>query len=260
MPIDWQARRTKQHLERKWGVQFPNTGFCNFVKFSIVRHVDLEWTELPSRWIEQAALFVSWFEMVGFNRHGNSTLGSVVASLEADSQLGSFRAEGGFSRTSIRDLIPTAKVDPGDWVESGIGRLLHFQAVPMRLETRYQVEHMSLAVLRVPLNAPFDRKRVAPLCGMIVRSKEIDICWIYVAPHSHDHPFFQVSWFSESIAGAVVQLRYSRHGAYCRCGGAGNAANVASTSRRSSRIGHRSSGADNVSPDCRFSFGSRSSL
>eukprot|EP00962_Isochrysis_galbana_P020254 scaffold5907_cov120-Isochrysis_galbana.AAC.9 len=34
-----QARRTKQHLETKWGVQFPNTGFCNFVKFSVIRHV-----------------------------------------------------------------------------------------------------------------------------------------------------------------------------------------------------------------------------
>ena len=30
-----QARKTKQHLETKWGVQFPNTGFCNFVKFSV---------------------------------------------------------------------------------------------------------------------------------------------------------------------------------------------------------------------------------
>ena len=48
-----QARQTKQHLERKWGVEFPNTGFCNFVKFSIIRHVGLSWSELPSRWVEQ---------------------------------------------------------------------------------------------------------------------------------------------------------------------------------------------------------------
>jgi hypothetical protein len=48
-----QARLTKRHLEDKWGVEFPNTGFCNFVKFSIIRHVALDWTQLPSRWVEQ---------------------------------------------------------------------------------------------------------------------------------------------------------------------------------------------------------------
>ena len=63
-----QARLTKRHLEAKWGVEFPNTGFCNFVKFSIIRHVSLQWTDLPTRWVDQASLLVAWFEMVGFNR------------------------------------------------------------------------------------------------------------------------------------------------------------------------------------------------
>lgn len=44
-----QARQTKQHLERKWGVEFPNTGFCNFVKFSVIRHVNMDWADLPPR-------------------------------------------------------------------------------------------------------------------------------------------------------------------------------------------------------------------
>lgn len=51
-----QARKTKRHLEAKWGVEFPNTGFCNFVKFSIIRHLTLDWTSLPSRWVDQAPL------------------------------------------------------------------------------------------------------------------------------------------------------------------------------------------------------------
>jgi hypothetical protein len=51
---------------------------------------------------------------------------------------------------------------------------------------------MSLAVLRVPLTSAFDRERVAPLCGLLVRSKDLDVCWIYVAPHRNDHPIFQL--------------------------------------------------------------------
>ena len=70
-----QARKTKQHLEGKWGVQFPNTGFCNFVKFSIMRHVELRGVEaLPTSWAEQAALLAAWFEMAGFNSALNNAL------------------------------------------------------------------------------------------------------------------------------------------------------------------------------------------
>ena len=49
-----------------------------------------------------------------------------------------------------RLLVATAEVQAADWVETGIGEILHFQETPRRMETRYQVEHMSLAVLPVP--------------------------------------------------------------------------------------------------------------
>ena len=62
--------------------------------------------------------------------------------------------EAGLGVTAFRALVSTSKVAPSDWVTSGIGKLLHFQPAPVRLETRYQVEHMSLAILRVPLPRP----------------------------------------------------------------------------------------------------------
>ena len=190
------------------GVEFPNTGFCNFVKFSILRHVALDWTEgLPSRWVEQAALVAAWFEMAGFNRNGNLTLGELVSGLvdagaaapaaastsaaPAAPPLEGHLTPAGLALTAFRALISTSKVAPTDWVDSGIADLLAFQPAAVRLETRYQVEHMSLAVLRVPLTPRFDRARVTPLCGLLVRSGQGDVCWIYVAPHRHDHPLFQ---------------------------------------------------------------------
>jgi hypothetical protein len=173
-----QARQTKQHLERKWGAEFPNTGFCNFVKFSIIRHVELSWTELPPSWVEQAALFISWFEMAGFNRHNGATLDELLPTLHG--LRGAANATAPLAVTSRRVLIPTSRVLPTDWRSSGIGDLLHFEPSAKRLETRYEVEHMSLAVLRVPLGAdhPFSREAVAPLCGLLVRERAGDVCWI----------------------------------------------------------------------------------
>ena len=204
-----QARKTKQHLEGKWGVQFPNTGFCNFVKFSVIRHVDLDWTKLPPRWVDQAGLVVSWFEMAGFNRHGDAALADLGEDHTLDELLlrlkdgkpvaggGAPNASAGLALASRRELVSTAEVQPTAWQHTGIGGILHFQESPYRMETRYQVEHMSLAVLRVPLGAGslFDRERVRPLCGLLMRTKGLDECWIYVAPHRYDHPIIQaIEW------------------------------------------------------------------
>ena len=62
---------------------------------------------------------------------------------------------------------------------------------------------MSLAVLRVPLggSSPLDRDAITPLCGMLVRERDGDACWVYVAPHAFDHPIFQL------IESVLVRLR-----------------------------------------------------
>jgi hypothetical protein len=71
-----QARSTKNYLERKWGVEWPNTGFCSYIKFSILRHKHFHAAEgvgdavLPTEWAAQAGLVVGFFERNGLNRHG----------------------------------------------------------------------------------------------------------------------------------------------------------------------------------------------
>ena len=175
----------------------------------VIRHVDLDWTNLPPRWVDQAGLVVSWFEMVGFNRHGDAaladlgedhTLDELLLRLKAGKTVaggGTPNASAGLVLASRRELVSTAEVQPTAWQHTGIGDILHFQESNVRMETRYQVEHMSLAVLRVPLGAGslFDRERVRPLCGLLLRTKGLDECWIYVAPHRYDHPIIQaVEW------------------------------------------------------------------
>ena len=101
----------------------------------------------------------------------------------------------GLSIKAHRELVSSRELEGNEWVSSGIGDLLHFQESAKRMETRYQVEHMSLAVLRVPHGrgrSVFEVERVRPLCGLLIRQEEEDVCWIYVAPHRYDHPLFQV--------------------------------------------------------------------
>lgn len=74
---------------------------------------------------------------------------------------------------------------------------------PRPSPARLQVEHMSLALLRVPLGPSFphlDASRIRPLCGLLSRTLTQDVCWIYVAPHRYDHPGFQLL---EALLGAL---------------------------------------------------------
>ena len=141
--------------------------------------------------------------MAGFNRHNELSLGELLDA-HVGSRVGLANASTGLAVTSRRHLVSTERVDASDWVASGIGRLLSFQPAPKRMETRYQVEHMSLAIVRVPLhpNGAFSRERVVPLCGLLVRQPGgVDVCWIYVAPHAYDHPAFQ------ALETALARLR-----------------------------------------------------
>jgi hypothetical protein len=79
-----QARSTKNYLERKWGVEWPNTGFCSYIKFSILRHKHFHAAEgvgdavLPTEWVAQAGLVVGFFERNGLNRHGAAVQNGVI--------------------------------------------------------------------------------------------------------------------------------------------------------------------------------------
>jgi len=53
------ARQTKEYLQHKWGVEFPNTGFANFVKFSVAREVFLEAQDISKDHFQQVCI-VHW--------------------------------------------------------------------------------------------------------------------------------------------------------------------------------------------------------
>mmetsp|Transcript_41572 Transcript_41572/g.64983 ORF Transcript_41572/g.64983 Transcript_41572/m.64983 type:complete len:602 (+) Transcript_41572:46-1851(+) len=63
------GHQVRTYLTNKWGIAFPNTGIWNYVKYVFIPYMLMKEADLPKDWNDQAALFFSWFEGVGFNRY-----------------------------------------------------------------------------------------------------------------------------------------------------------------------------------------------
>lgn len=63
------GHQVRTYLTNKWGVAFPNTGIWTFIRYVFLDETVLEGAALPDEWDNQAALFYTWFESVGFNRY-----------------------------------------------------------------------------------------------------------------------------------------------------------------------------------------------
>jgi hypothetical protein len=68
------GHQVRTYLTKKWGLAFPNTGIWNYVRYVFIPYMLLKEPDLPSDWNDQAALFFSWFEGVGFNRYNGQML------------------------------------------------------------------------------------------------------------------------------------------------------------------------------------------
>jgi len=68
------GHQVRTYLTKKWGVEFVNTGIWNYVRYVMLADVVLEQGTLPTEWKDQAAVFFSWFESVGFNRYNGQML------------------------------------------------------------------------------------------------------------------------------------------------------------------------------------------
>eukprot|EP00929_Paragymnodinium_shiwhaense_P007863 TRINITY_DN111782_c0_g1_i1.p1 TRINITY_DN111782_c0_g1~~TRINITY_DN111782_c0_g1_i1.p1 ORF type:complete len:607 (-),score=151.25 TRINITY_DN111782_c0_g1_i1:227-2047(-) len=66
--------QVRQYLTNKWGIEFPNTGIWNFVRYVFFADIVFPREAMPEDWKDQAAVFYSWFEAGGFNRYNGQIL------------------------------------------------------------------------------------------------------------------------------------------------------------------------------------------
>jgi len=78
------GHQVRTYLTNKWGVAFPNSGIWNYVRYVFVPFLMLEGSAIPEDWEDQAALFYSWFEGVGFNRYNGQYLPDFIEEPTSD--------------------------------------------------------------------------------------------------------------------------------------------------------------------------------
>mmetsp|Transcript_3368 Transcript_3368/g.6294 ORF Transcript_3368/g.6294 Transcript_3368/m.6294 type:complete len:1254 (+) Transcript_3368:96-3857(+) len=186
------ARGTKVYLEDKWGIEFPNTGFCNFVKFSVPRTALLrsDRGELPESWDYQATMVAGWFEWIGFNKFKAEDKKEFIMlpQLMKDTK-NVMKADG--IVTAGRDLIIDEPMQPQEKTPE-IAKILPLRSETVNIETRLPFEHLSLGTVKVDVQGSCSSpkaERLAPKCGLLIENNAGDscTCWIYIAPYNNDN-------------------------------------------------------------------------
>eukprot|EP00954_Amorphochlora_amoebiformis_P026601 1380323-Amorphochlora_amoeboformis.AAC.1 len=191
------ARGTKVYLEEKWGIEFPNTGFCNFVKFSVPRTALLtaERGELPSLWEHQATMVAGWFEWIGFNKFKPEGQEEYIMLPELMNKTKAIMKKEGRMRAG-RDLIIDEPMQPQE-KEPEIAKILPLREQTVNIETRLPFEHLSLGTVKIDIDgscAVPEAQNLAPKCGLMIENGAGNkcTCWVYIAPYNNDNLFLTV--------------------------------------------------------------------
>lgn len=179
------ALGTRDYLIAKWGVQFPNTGFWTFIKYTIVElHTySIDDDDTFKEWHEQAMMVFGWFQMVGWNRYDGGAFLEQLAQLDDPARRAVIRqrCDAGIkatrqtmrptptnprpTRKNITDIVPTVKDE--SW---------------LKLEADMPTEYLPFAVARLELAAARDADvpALAKLCSLLIDHGPAGgaTCWI----------------------------------------------------------------------------------
>eukprot|EP00406_Dinophysis_acuminata_P024440 CAMPEP_0179337296 /NCGR_PEP_ID=MMETSP0797-20121207/67540_1 /TAXON_ID=47934 /ORGANISM="Dinophysis acuminata, Strain DAEP01" /LENGTH=435 /DNA_ID=CAMNT_0021050919 /DNA_START=19 /DNA_END=1327 /DNA_ORIENTATION=+ len=166
------GHQVRVYLTKKWGVEFPNSGIWNYVRYVMLANVVLEGKSLPETWADQAAVFYSWFESVGFNRYNGEMLPEFI---EEPSH-----GVVNISRTMKQELptdVPAHRVPP----RSAMEVLPQQQRKKMgAIDISFRDPHIPIGVRTSSCNA--SEPSSYALCGLVVQDGEECKCWNYVVP------------------------------------------------------------------------------
>merc|ERR1719401_1052775 len=151
------GHQVRKYLTNKWGVEFVNTGIWNYVRYVMLADVVLEGSSLPTDWKDQAAVFYSWFESVGFNRYNGQYLPDFIE----DPAAGAVN----ISRTQKQTLpieVSTDRVPP-----KSARDILQKQEKYKAFEISFKEPHLSIGVSRSSCDAA--DPATYELCGLAVQ-------------------------------------------------------------------------------------------
>jgi len=163
------GHQVRTYLTSKWGLEFPNTGIWNYVRYVFLPYIMLEGSSLPNDWSDQAAIFYSWFESVGFNRYDGQMLPAFIDEPTGKPVI--------ISRTQKHELsnhVPPHRVPPMIGVE-----VLPKQPPKTKMvQISFDDPHIPIGLRTQSCNAA-DPSSYA-LCGLAVQDGDECKCWTYV--------------------------------------------------------------------------------
>jgi len=149
-----------------------NTGIWNYVRYVMLAEVVLEGDALPVDWKDQAAIFYSWFESVGFNRYDGQYLPDFID----EPPTGPVTV----SRTQRQQLptdVPEHRVPPRAGADI-LPRQSRKKAGAIDLS--FRDPHLPIALRTSECDA--SEPSSYALCGLAVQDGDKCTCWNYVVP------------------------------------------------------------------------------
>mmetsp|Transcript_25670 Transcript_25670/g.59824 ORF Transcript_25670/g.59824 Transcript_25670/m.59824 type:complete len:612 (-) Transcript_25670:85-1920(-) len=165
------GHQVRTYLTNKWGVEFVNTGIWNYVRYVMLADVVIEKDDLPTSWEDQASVFYSWFESVGFNRYNGEYLPQFIENPTAEPVT--------VSRTQKQTLpteVPEHRVPP----QSASEVLPRVQRKKLGIDISFKEPHLSIALKKSSCNAT--EPESYQLCGLAVQEGDSCTCFNYVVP------------------------------------------------------------------------------
>mmetsp|Transcript_52843 Transcript_52843/g.138611 ORF Transcript_52843/g.138611 Transcript_52843/m.138611 type:complete len:608 (+) Transcript_52843:78-1901(+) len=166
------GHQVRTYLTKKWGVEFVNTGIWNYVRYVMLADVVLEAPSLPTDWKDQAAVFYSWFESVGFNRYNGQYLPDFIE----EPVPGAVNV----SRTMKQELpteVPPHRISPKSAVEI-LPRQERKKAGA--IDISFKEPHLPIGIRKRTCDAADPQSY--SLCGLAVQDGDTCTCWNYVVP------------------------------------------------------------------------------
>mmetsp|Transcript_44815 Transcript_44815/g.115996 ORF Transcript_44815/g.115996 Transcript_44815/m.115996 type:complete len:612 (+) Transcript_44815:82-1917(+) len=166
------GHQVRTYLTKKWNVEFVNTGIWNYVRYVMLADVVIEKDSLPTDWKDQAAVFYSWFESVGFNRYNNEYLPSFIE----DAPAGKVNVSREMQIT-LPTNVPEHRVPPMSAME-----VLPQQAKKKAgaIDISFKEPHLPIGIRTRACDAAMPSSY--ELCGMAVQDGDACVCYNYVVP------------------------------------------------------------------------------
>jgi len=189
------AHGTRDYLKAKWNVNFPNTGFWTYIKYTIVeQHVyggkyvsGITSTDRDvlstMKWKDQAALAFGFFQMAGYNRYDIAAPGRSPQRVDFLDVLE--RLDRGWSPSKSFAVRPMRQLARPPITKTRPAYVPHLDAIlpygrDSRVEAEIEHEYLPFSMAKLTLGScGLVTAEMENVCGLIVEEANGGcVCWI----------------------------------------------------------------------------------